>query len=67
MVLSHYSLTYSKKCFIFKRGPIVFIYGFIFLFLDPRRNALHDLKLQMIHICVALGLGTASLFNHCLK
>lgn len=44
-------------------GTIVFTYGFIFLFFDPKRIALHDVKLQMIHICVALGLGTASLFK----
>lgn len=63
MVLSHYFLIYSKKSYIFKMGPIVFTYGFIFLFFDHKRIALHDVKLQMIHICVALGLGTASLFK----
>lgn len=46
-----------------KGGPIVFTYGFIFLFFDTRRIALHDVKLQLIKICVALGLGTASLFK----
>lgn len=35
MVLSHYFLIYSKKSYIFKTGPIVFTYGFIFLFFDP--------------------------------
>lgn len=56
-------LIYSKKSYIFKTGPIVFTYGFIFLFFDPKRIALHDVKLQMIHICVALALGTAFLFK----